>query len=139
MRVVVVTACPTGIAHSQMAAEALERAAAERGDEITVEIRGAMGVRDRLGEAAIEGADAAIVAADVAVDSDRFEDLPLLETSVREPISDAEGVLERAADLADASDADSASADSSGDAVSNESENRDAARDFFAAIRDRFR
>lgn len=138
MRVVVVTACPTGIAHSQMAAEALERAAAERGDEITVEIRGAMGVRDRLGEAAIEAADAAIVAADVAVDDDRFEDLPLLETSVREPISDAEGVLERAADLADASDADSASTDSSGDG-SNGRENRDAARDFFAAIRDRFR
>lgn len=138
MRVVVVTACPTGIAHSQMAAEALERTAAERGDEITVEIRGAMGVRDRLGEAAIEAADAAIVAADVAVDDDRFEDLPLLETSVREPISDAEGVLERAADLADASDADSASTDSSGDG-SNGRENRDAARDFFAAIRDRFR
>lgn len=66
MKFVAVTACPTGIAHSQMAAENLEQEAAKQGHEITVEIQGAMGAENELTAADIEAADAAIIAADTS-------------------------------------------------------------------------
>lgn len=96
VKFVAVTACPTGIAHSHMAAEALERAAAERGHDIRVEIQGAMGAEDALTEAEIAAADAAIVAADVRVDTDRFDGLPLVEASVRTGVNDPSALLDRA-------------------------------------------
>lgn len=95
-RVVAVTACPTGIAHTYMAAEALEKAAREKGIEIRVETRGSVGVENALTQADIEAADAVIIAADAKVDTARFAGKPLVEASVGEAIRDAAKLLDRA-------------------------------------------
>lgn len=100
---VAVTACPTGIAHSQMGAEGLERAAADAGHDIRVEVQGAFGVEDDLTDADLEWADAAIVAADVRVDIARFRDadLPVVEIPVSDAVTDPETVVERAHEAAE--------------------------------------
>lgn len=94
MEIVAVTACPTGIAHSQMGAEALERAATDAGHEIHVEVQGAMGTENGLTADQIETADVALVAADVRVDTDRFAALPTVNVSVSEAITDPEGLID---------------------------------------------
>ncbi|MGJ7905982.1 PTS fructose transporter subunit IIC [Actinopolyspora sp. H202] len=97
MKFVAVTACPTGIAHTYMAAEALEQAARERGDELSVETQGAAG-SDPLSEQDIAAADAVILAADVGVsDRDRFAGKPVVEASVKQAVDSAAALLERAA------------------------------------------
>ena len=86
MRIVAVTACPTGIAHSAMAAEALEVAAQEAGHEIEVEIQGAAG-GPGLNPATIAAAEAVIFAVDAGVrDRDRFAGLPAVEVRTRRAI-----------------------------------------------------
>ncbi|WP_158055563.1 PTS fructose transporter subunit IIB [Halorussus halophilus] len=100
MNLVAVTACPTGIAHSQMGAESLERAAAEAGHDIEVEVQGAMGTENELTAADIERADVAIVAADVRVEETRFSDLPTVVTPVRNAVTDPDGLVERAVAVA---------------------------------------
>ncbi|MFC7155796.1 PTS fructose transporter subunit IIB [Halomarina halobia] len=96
MKLVAVTSCPTGIAHSQMAAENLEQTAARLGHEIHVEIQGAMGAENELSAPQIAAADAAIIAADTAVSPDRFEDLPLVKAPVKDAVNDPEGLIRRA-------------------------------------------
>lgn len=100
VRLVAVTACPTGIAHSQMAAESLETTATELGHDITVEVRGAMGTQNELTVADIDDADAVIVAADTAVPRDRFDSLPVIKGTVKDGVSDATGLIERAVEAA---------------------------------------
>ncbi len=73
MKILAVTACPTGIAHTYMAAEALEEAAKKRGYDIKVETRGSVGVENELTDAEIREADAIILACDTAVPMERFE------------------------------------------------------------------
>ncbi|HYD31129.1 MAG TPA: PTS fructose-like transporter subunit IIB [Azospirillaceae bacterium] len=104
-RLVAVTACPTGIAHTVMAAEALRRVAALKGHEIEVEARGSEGVRALLSDAAIAAADAVIVAADIAVDETRFQGKPIVRTSTAAAIRETgriidEGVARAAAEPA---------------------------------------
>lgn len=95
MRFVAVTACPTGIAHTYMAAEALEQAAAERGDEISVETQGSAG-SSSLATEDIRAADAVILAADVGVtDRDRFDGKPIVEGTVKQAVENAAELLER--------------------------------------------
>ena len=97
MKLVAVTSCPTGIAHSEMAAEALENAAREKGHEIHVEVQGAAGAPP-LDEATIAQADAVIFAVDAMVrDKDRFAHLPAVEVRTREAIDRAPEIVERAA------------------------------------------
>jgi PTS system fructose-specific IIC component len=100
MKLVAVTSCPTGIAHTYMAAEGLEQAAKAAGHEITVETQGAAGAV-RLSEAQIAAADAVIFAADVEVrDRERFAGKPLVAVPVKRAIQDAAGLIveaERAA------------------------------------------
>lgn len=75
MKIVCVTACAGGIAHTYMAAEAVTKAARLAGDEIKIEIQGAMGIENRLSEEDIEKADLIIFAVNIGVrDTDRFED-----------------------------------------------------------------
>ena len=96
MRFVAVTACPTGIAHSAMAAEALEVAAREGGHDIEVEIQGAAG-GPGLDPAAIAAADAVIFAVDAGVrDRERFADLPRVEVRTRTAIDRAASVVDQA-------------------------------------------
>ena len=93
MRIVAVTSCPTGIAHTYMAAEALEQAAREKGHEIKVETQGAAGA-EPLAAADVAAADAVVFAADVEVrNRERFAGKPLVQTSVKRAINDAPGVF----------------------------------------------
>lgn len=97
MKFVAVTACPTGIAHTYMAAEALEQAARDRGDELSVETQGSAG-SEPLSEQDIQQADAVILAADVGVTGrDRFAGKPVVEASVKQAVNDAASLIERAA------------------------------------------
>ena len=100
MKLVAVTACPTGIAHSQMAAESLEQTANNEGHEITVEIQGAMGAENELSSEQISAADAAIIAADTSVNRDRFADVPVIKGTVKDGINDPESLFERAREAA---------------------------------------
>lgn len=88
-----VTACPAGIAHTYMAAEALEQAAEKMGCSLKVETRGAGGVRNALTEEEIREADAILVAADRTVPMSRFEGKRLLSVSVTEAVHDPKKLL----------------------------------------------
>ncbi|MDO5629160.1 MAG: PTS fructose-like transporter subunit IIB [Mobilicoccus sp.] len=91
-----ITSCPTGIAHTYMAAEALEQAAKDAGHEMTVETQGSAG-SEPLDPALIERADAAIFAHDLEVkDKGRFSGLPTVDVGVKKAISDAPALIEEA-------------------------------------------
>jgi len=93
VKIVAVTSCPTGIAHTYMAAEALEQAAKDAGHELKVETQGAAGA-EPLPPEDIANADAVVFAADVEVrNRERFAGKPLVQTSVKRAINDAPGVL----------------------------------------------
>jgi fructose PTS system EIIBC or EIIC component len=96
MRIVAVTSCPTGIAHTYMAAEALEQAARSAGHEIKVETQGAAGA-EALPPADVTAADAVVFAADVEVrDRERFAGKPLVQSSVKRAINDAPSLIAEA-------------------------------------------
>ncbi len=100
-RIVAVTACPTGIAHTYMAAEALEAAALRAGVEIAVETQGSAGSTP-LPVETIRNADAAIFAVDVGVrDRGRFAGLPLVASGVKRPMDDADSMIAEALRHAD--------------------------------------
>ncbi|MCW0212251.1 MAG: fructose-specific PTS transporter subunit EIIC [Pseudonocardia sp.] len=102
MKLLAVTACPTGIAHTYMAAEALEVAAEEAGHEIVVETQGSAGSTPFTPEQLAE-ADAIILAADVEVrDKDRFAHLPTVTSGVKKAIGGADGLIEQAVAAAEA-------------------------------------
>lgn len=94
--VVAVTACPTGIAHTYMAEDALKRKAAEMGVEIRVETNGTDGAKNKLTAEEIERADGVIVAADKKVDMARFNGKPVLQRPVSEGINKSEELITRA-------------------------------------------
>lgn len=95
--ILAVTGCPTGIAHTYMAAEALEKKAKELGYGIKVETRGSGGAKNILTEAEITEAECIIVAADTQVPMERFAGKPVIQCKVADGISKAEELLNRAA------------------------------------------
>ncbi|WP_101297493.1 PTS fructose transporter subunit IIB [Halegenticoccus soli] len=128
MKFVAVTSCPTGIAHSQMGAENLRTTAEELGHEIRVEVQGAMGAQDELTPDEIAEADAVVIAADTSVSRDRFSEKPVVKGTIKDAVNDAEGLLERAEELASEGrtgtvEADTAAED--GDAAETASEETD--------------
>ena len=94
--VLAITACPTGIAHTYMAAEKLEAAAKEAGATIKVETHGSIGVDNAFSHADIATADAVIIAADIAIDKERFVNKRLVTTGVDAAISHPDNLLRRA-------------------------------------------
>ncbi|MGL4379780.1 MAG: PTS fructose transporter subunit IIBC [Vibrio sp.] len=80
-KIVAITACPTGVAHTFMAAEALETEAARQGHQIRVETRGSVGAKNQLTAQDIADADLVIIAADIDVPLERFNGKPLYKTS----------------------------------------------------------
>lgn len=96
--IVAVTGCPTGIAHTYMAAEALEKKAKELGYSIKVETRGAGGAKNVLTADEIERADGIIVAADTQVSMDRFQGKPTVVTKVADGINKPEELLREIVD-----------------------------------------
>ena len=91
--VLAVTACPTGIAHTYMAAEALEKAAKKLDCLVKVETRGSGGAKNVLTDEEIEAADGIIVAADTNVPMDRFDGKKLIECQVSDGINKAEQLI----------------------------------------------
>jgi len=92
-RLVGVTSCPTGIAHTFMAAEALRKAARSLGHSIKVETQGSVGAKNVLTQEEIDQADAVIVAADAYVDTARFTGKRLYETSTKAALHDGIAVV----------------------------------------------
>ncbi|WP_154052534.1 PTS fructose transporter subunit IIB [Olsenella uli] len=101
MKIVAVSACIAGIAHTYMAKSALEKAAEARGAEIHVETQGAMGIEDRLSQDEIDEADIVVFAIDTSVtDRDRFEGKKVLEIGTEDVIRDADSMIDQAFELA---------------------------------------
>jgi len=96
MRIVAVTACPTGIAHTYMAAEQLEKTAKALGRQIQVETQGAMGIENELSGAEIRQAEIAIFAVDIEVEKrERFEGVKIVQVPVQEAIRNPKAVFEK--------------------------------------------
>ncbi|RHP37961.1 MULTISPECIES: PTS fructose transporter subunit IIABC [Clostridia] len=96
VKLLAVTSCPTGIAHTYMAAEALEKAAKAAGCQIKIETRGSAGAKNVLTAEEIEAADCIIVAADAKVPMDRFNGKKVISCQVSDGIGKAEQLVEQA-------------------------------------------
>lgn len=98
--IVCVTACPSGIAHTYMAAEALEKAGKKLGVSVIVERQGANGIDKRLTDKQLSEATGAIFAVEVAVkEVERFDGIPTIEVPVAEPLKNAEKLIKQALEL----------------------------------------
>ena len=96
MKIVAVTACPTGIAHTYMAAEQLEKTAKTLGHQIKVETQGAMGIENELSAKDIREAEIAIFATDIDVEQrERFNGKKIVQVPVQEAIKNPKAVLEK--------------------------------------------
>ncbi len=96
MKILAVTSCPTGIAHTYMAAEGLEKAAEKAGVSIKIETRGSAGAKNMLSAKEIEEADCIIIAADAQVPMERFDGKKVIEAQVSDGINKADRLIERA-------------------------------------------
>ncbi len=96
MKIVAVTSCPTGIAHTYMAAEQLEKTARRLGHSIKVETQGSMGIENELTEDEIRSADCVIFAAGIPVrNAERFSGVRIIEVSVQDAIKNPASVFAR--------------------------------------------
>ena len=95
-KILAVTSCPTGIAHTYMAAEGIEKAAKEKGCYVKIETRGSGGAKNVLSAREIQEADCIIVAADAQVPMDRFDGKKVIQCQVSDGISKAGELLDRA-------------------------------------------
>lgn len=101
-KIVAVTACIAGIAHTYMAAENLKKYAKKEGHSIKVETQGAMGVENRLSQREIDDADVVIFAVDTTVqDADRFDGKKILKVGTSEVVKDGRAAVDKAVDLAE--------------------------------------
>lgn len=118
-RLVAVTACPTGVAHTFMAAEALQQAALRMGIELQVETRGSVGARNLLDDAAIAAADAVLLATDIEVDTSRFAGKKVYRcgtgVALKQPQQTLERALNEARPLSEAAPAEGKAVASSGE------------------------
>lgn len=96
MKILAVTACPTGIAHTYMAAESIEGSAKKMGYDVKVETRGSVGVENELTADDIKSADAIILACDTSVPMERFAGKKLISVSVSEALKNADALIEKA-------------------------------------------
>ena len=96
VKLLAVTACPNGIAHTYMAQEALEKAAAKAGASIKVETNGSDGIKNRLTAKEIEEADAIIITADKKVETNRFDGKKVIQRPVSDGIRKADELVEKA-------------------------------------------
>jgi PTS system fructose-specific IIC component len=96
MKLLAVTSCPTGIAHTFMAAESLEKAAKEMNVDIKVETQGSIGAENAITYDDIKEAHAVIIAADTNVDLQRFKGLPIVQVHAQDAIRDPKSLISRA-------------------------------------------
>ncbi len=95
MKILAITSCPNGIAHTYMAAENLEKAAKEMGVQLKVETQGSIGVENEFSKKDIEEADGIIIAADKTVNKDRFHGKKLLVAGVQDGIRKPEQLIKK--------------------------------------------
>ena len=94
MKIVAVTACPTGIAHTYMAAEQLEKTAKKLGHYIKVETQGAMGIENELSQSEIDNAEVLILATDITIErEERFERIRKIQVPVQAVLKNPEAVF----------------------------------------------
>ncbi|MEJ8675193.1 MULTISPECIES: PTS fructose transporter subunit IIB [Chromobacterium] len=94
MKVVAITACPTGIAHTYMAAEKLESLGRQLGHDIKVETQGAIGIENELSSRDIQAADVVLLAVDIAIEGEeRFEDKRVVRVPIQNVLKDAKAVF----------------------------------------------
>jgi PTS system fructose-specific IIB component/fructose-specific PTS system IIB-like component len=99
MKIVAVTACPTGIAHTYLAAAKLEKVAKSLGHDIKVETQGAMGIENKLSENDIRQAQAAIFAVDIEVEGrERFDGIKVIQVPLQDALKNPEAIFQRIAD-----------------------------------------
>ena len=100
MKIVGVSACPTGVAHTYMAQEAVEKEGKKRGHEIKIETQGSIGIENEVTEEEAEEADVVILAVSVFIENEeRFEDKLVLNADVNDAISYPAKVLDAAEKL----------------------------------------
>jgi fructose-specific PTS system IIB-like component len=96
MKIVAVTSCPSGVAHTYMAAEALEIEAKARGIEIKVETQGSIGIENKITMDDVKNADIAILTNDVVIkESERFKGLPIVKVGVSDVVKKTPNILDR--------------------------------------------
>ncbi|GEK47588.1 PTS fructose-like transporter subunit IIB [Bisbaumannia pacifica] len=115
-RIVAVTACPTGVAHTFMAAEALSEAGKALGHEIRVETQGSVGAQDQLTEAEIAAAEVVILACDIEVDPTRFAGKRVYRTSTGNALKKAQATIMAALEHAEVESAGGATSSGTGEA-----------------------
>lgn len=96
MKVVGVTSCIAGLAHTPMAAKALEKAGVKLGHDVKIEQQGAMGTIDEITPAEVSAADVVIIAADKVIDGeDRFKGKPVVRVKIGQCVANGEVVLSK--------------------------------------------
>ncbi len=94
--IVAVTACPSGVAHTYMAAEALESAAKAKGWECRVETQGSIGIENELGKSEIDAADFVILTKDIDIkNQERFEGKAVVRIGVSDAVKRAAAVMDK--------------------------------------------
>lgn len=94
MKFLAVTACPSGVAHTYMSAEALEKAAKNHGIEIKVETQGSIGIENQIKAEDLLGADAVILTKDMPIkDEERFDGIPKVRVGVSDAVKKAEAII----------------------------------------------
>lgn len=96
MKIVAVTACPTGIAHTYMAAEALVKSAAQAQINIHVETQGAMGIDNKLTYKDISLAQVVLIASDIEIEqAERFEQTQTIHVSIEDVLTNPDTIIQR--------------------------------------------
>ncbi|KGG80643.1 PTS system fructose-like transporter subunit EIIB [Caloranaerobacter azorensis H53214] len=96
MKVIAVTACPSGVAHTYMAAEALEKAAKQEGIEIKVETQGSIGIENELTQEDIMSADVVILTKDMGIkNEERFKGKTIVRVGVSDAIKKAPALMKK--------------------------------------------
>ncbi|MCB5955368.1 PTS fructose transporter subunit IIB [Enterococcus sp. CWB-B31] len=95
MKIVGVTACTAGIAHTYIAKEKLEKAATRAGDDVKIETQGSIGVENELSSEEIKQADVVVIATDISVSRDRFKGKKVIEIPISLVMKSPEGVIKK--------------------------------------------
>lgn len=96
MKFLAVTACPSGVAHTYMAAEALERAAKAKGIDIKVETQGSIGIENRITADDLKGVDAVILTKDIGIkETERFAGITTVRVWISDAVKKADQIIEK--------------------------------------------
>jgi len=100
MKIIGITACPTGIAHTYMAQECLEKECKSRGFEVKIETQGGLGIENELTADDVASADVVILAVSVVIEGEeRFEGKPIVRGDVDQAISKVKELVDQAVEL----------------------------------------